>query len=319
MSKNILKETPDRFLLLPVEDKEAWGFYKEAIANFWTAEEVDLASDKFSELPSVDRNLLKMVLSFFAAADGIVGENLATNFIPQVQQAEIRAFYAFQMAIETVHAEVYGQLIETYIHDRAERDAMFRAITEVPAVRALGDWALKWTDPASRSFAERLGAFACVEGILFAAPFCVIFYYKTRGLLPGLCKSNEWIARDETQHMMFACFLYRERLLPEQRASVAEVHQIVTECVELQGAFIDDALCDMPGMNASMMKQYVQFVADVLRVNMGVQPIYRVGNPFSWMTMIGMPGKTNFFEGRVTEYKRSGNITISDDTLECDF
>ncbi len=317
---DIMRESPDRFLLLPVEDHQAWAFYKEAIANFWTAEEVDLANDRYDDLKPEDKKLLKMVLGFFAAADGIVGENIATNFIPQVQRGEIRAFYAFQLAVETVHAEVYGLLIETYIRCPTERAELFRAVQGVPAVKRLADWALRWTDPDAASFGARLVAFACVEGILFAAPFCVIFYYKTRGLLPGLCKSNEWIARDETQHMMFACFLYRDRLLPEQREPTNVVHEIVGECVSLQKSFIDEALCDMPGLNAAMMGQYVEFVADVLLHHMGVPIMYQAANPFSWMTMIGMPGKTNFFEGRVTEYRRAAACVVNDDSLlENDF
>jgi len=325
MSRNdILRENCDRFLLLPVEDHEAWKFYKDAIANFWTAEEVDLGADRFDLITGADRKLLKLVLGFFAAADGIVGENLATNLIPQVQQAEIRAFYAFQMAIETVHAEVYGLLIETYVNDPAERNEMFRAVNNIASVKKLGDWAMLWTDASKQTFAARLVAFACVEGILFAAPFAVIFYYKTRGVLPGLCKSNEWIARDETQHMMFACFLYRDRLLPEQKESTQVVHSIVSECVQLQKEFIRDALDDMPGLNATTLGQYVEFVADVLLVSMGVDKLFGSANPFSWMTMIGMPAKTNFFEGRVTEYKRAAGAgaEIDDNALrdaEVDF
>ena len=307
-----MHESSDRWLLLPVTDDRAWEFYKAAVANFWTVEEVDLANDRFDQLDENDRHSLKLVLAFFAAADGIVGENLALNFIPQVQRAEIRAFYTFQMAIETVHAEMYGKLIETYMPTAEERTETFQAINNIPAVKRLGDWAVRWTDADKASFGARLVAFACVEGIMFAGPFCVIFHFKTRGILPGLCKSNEWIARDETQHMEFACFLYRERLLPAQRIADAEVHAIVSECVEAQKAFVREAVRDMPGLSTATMLQYIEFVADVLLGLLGVPTLYGTSNPYSWMDMIGMPAKTNFFEGRVSEYQRGADKTICD-------
>jgi ribonucleotide reductase beta subunit family protein with ferritin-like domain len=312
-TSNILECTDDRLLLLPVKDHDAWKFYKDAIGAFWTAEEIDLAHDDFDAIGGADRQALKSVLAFFACADGIVGENLAVNLIPMVQSAECRAFYAFQAAIETVHQEVYGKIIETYIKDSEEQEQMFNAMRCDPAVSLLSDWALQWTDDASASFAERLVAFACVEGILFSGPFCIIFYYKTRGLLPGLCKSNEFIARDEAQHMMFACFLYKDRLLPEQKASVETVHRIITECVDLEKRFVERAIEGMPGLTAATMKRYIEFVADVLCVSLGVPRIYGVDNPFSWMTAIGMPAKTNFFEGRVSDYKRGVSPHVSDD------
>lgn len=312
MSTDILRETPDRLLLLPVRDEKAWSFYKDAIAAFWTAEEIDLAHDDFGSLHGNDRRALKAVLAFFAAADGIVGENLATNMIPQVQSAEARAFYAAQCMIETIHAEVYGQLILSYVPDPSERAEMFTAVQSNPAVKRLADWSLRWTDDRRATFGERLVAFACVEGILFSGPFCVIFYYKTRGLLPGLCKANEFIARDEAQHMMFACFLFKERLLEHQRPEDARVHEIVRECVELEKQFIEHAIAGMPGLTRETMDRYIEFVADVLCVSMGVARIYNTPNPYSWMTMIGIPGKTNFFEGRVSDYKRSRASEITD-------
>jgi len=313
--KDILKPTPDRLLLLPVQDHEAWAFYKDAVAAFWTAEEIDVAHDDFGAIGGADRRALKAVLAFFACADGIVGENLAVNLIPQVQSAECRAFYAFQAAIETVHQEVYGKLIEAYIRDPEEQRAMFAAVEEDPAVKLLTEWAMRWTDDEQASFAKRLVAFACVEGILFSGPFCIIFYYKTRGLLPGLCKSNEFIARDEAQHMMFACFLYKDRLLPEQKASPARVHQIVRECVDLEKSFARQAIEGMPGLTADTMSRYIEFVADVLCVSLGVDRIYKTDNPFSWMTVIGMPAKTNFFEGRVSDYKRGVSAQVKDTSV----
>lgn len=302
---DILAPTDDRLLLLPVKDSQAWTFYKEALANFWTAEEIDLAHDNIDELDARDRRALMYVLAFFAAADGIVGENLAANFIPQVQVAEMRAFYTFQLAIETVHAQVYGELIETLIKDPKEQSEVFKAITDNEAVQRLGEWSLRWTDPSEASFGERLVAFACVEGILFSGPFAVIFYFKTRGLLPGLCKSNEFIARDEAQHMRFACFLFKDRLLPHQQPSRARVHEIVQSCVDVEKDFVEFAIADMPGMNSRTMSQYIEFVADVLLTLMGVPKLFNATNPFSWMTMIGMEGRQNFFEGRVSEYQRA--------------
>lgn len=303
--QNILKENPQRLLLLPVQDDAAWAFYKEAVRNFWTAEEIDLSHDDIDTIQENDRVALKQVLAFFAVADGIVGENLASNFIPCVQVGEMRAFYSFQCAIETVHAEVYGKLIETLIRDRNEQHALFHAMEKNTAVQMLSEWALKWTDESHATFGERLVAFACVEGILFSGPFAIIFYFKTRGLLPGLCKSNEFIARDEAQHMRFACFLFKDRLLPSQRPSLARVREIVKSCVDAERVFVRQAILGMPGLSECAMCQYIEFVADVLLAHMGLRPLYGTPNPFSWMTMIGMPGRTNFFEGRVSEYKRS--------------
>ena len=310
MSQDILKDDDQRLLLLPVRDERAWGFYKEAVRNFWTAEEIDLSHDNLDDVQPNDRVALKRVLAFFAVADGIVGENLATNFIPLVQVGEMRAFYSFQCAIETVHAEVYGQLIETLIKDRSEQHALFHATKKNDAVQMLSQWALNWTDDKRATFGERLVAFACVEGILFSGPFAIIFYFKTRGLLPGLCKSNEFIARDEAQHMRFACFLFKDRLLPSQRPSTERVYEIVRSCVDAERVFVKAAVLGMPGLSEASMCEYIEFVADVLLTYMGLPRLYNTANPFSWMTMIGMPGRTNFFEGRVSEYKRSVGAAV---------
>ena len=316
---DILAETPDRFLLLPVRDERAWAFYQEAVACFWTAQELDLTHDRYGELQDGERTLLNNVLAFFAAADGIVGENLATNFIPQVQTAEMRAFYAFQAAIETVHAQVYGELIQTYVPDSGEQALLFDALQINPGVKALGDWALKWTDAGTATFGERLVAFACVEGILFSAPFCVIFWFKTLGLLPGLCKANEFIARDEAQHMRFACFLFKDRLLPHQRPSVQRVHDIVRQCVDVERRFIEGALPKgLQGLNAKSMQQYVEFTANVMLGMMGLPVLFNATNPYSWMQMLGLGGKTNFFEGRVSEYKRA-DVTGDIFQMDSDF
>lgn len=302
---DILQPRPERLLLKPVHDKEAWKFYKDAVANFWTAEEVDLTHDDFAALGADEKACLRAVLSFFATADGVVAENLAENFVEDVQVGELRAFYAFQAAIETVHQEVYGDIILTYIPDTQSRQRMFDAQLHDPTIRKLTDWCLRWTQSDTASFAQRLVAFACVEGILFSAPFCVIFYFKQLGVLPGLCKSNEFIARDEAQHMEFACFVYRDRLLPEQKIAEADVHSIVRECVALEEEFVRGALRRLPGMNADSMITYVHFVADVLLQRLGVAPLYNARNPFSWMTTIGVGAKQNFFENRVSEYKRA--------------
>jgi ribonucleotide reductase beta subunit family protein with ferritin-like domain len=304
-TSSILQCDDARLLLIPVRDEAAWRFYKEAVANFWTAEEIDLAHDDLETISPKERQALKQVLAFFAVADGIVGENLVTNFVPLVQVAEMRAFYTFQMAIETVHAEVYGRLIEALIKDPKERAEIFGALRGESAAGLLASWALRWTHAEKATFAERLVAFACVEGILFSGPFAVIFYFKTRGKLPGLCKSNEFIARDEAQHMRFACFLYRDRLLEAERLAEDRVHTIVRQCVDVAGAFVCEAIQDMAGLNSRSMTQYIEFVADVLLAHMGIAALYGATNPFSWMTMIGMPARTNFFEGRVSEYKRA--------------
>lgn len=302
---DILAPRPERLLLKPVIDKAAWKFYKDAVANFWTAEEVDLTHDDFETLGDAEKQCLRAVLSFFATADGVVAENLAENFVEDVQVGEMRAFYAFQAAIETVHQEVYGDIILSYIPDSAERRRMFDAQLHDPTIRKLTEWCLRWTQSEDASFAQRLVAFACVEGILFSAPFCVIFYFKQLGVLPGLCKSNEFIARDEAQHMEFACFVYRDRLLESQKTTVEDVHRIVRECVALEEEFVRGALQRLPGMNADSMITYVHFVADVLLQRLGVPTLYNARNPFSWMTTIGVGAKQNFFENRVSEYKRA--------------
>jgi ribonucleotide reductase beta subunit family protein with ferritin-like domain len=216
----------------------------------------------------------------------------------------MRAFYTFQLAIETVHAQVYGELIETLIKNPDEQEEVFQAIGSNNAVKRLGEWSMRWTDPEEASFGERLVAFACVEGILFSGPFAVIFYFKTKGLLPGLCKSNEFIARDEAQHMRFACFLFKDRLLEHQRPSRERVHEIVQSCVDVEKDFVKFAISDMPGLNSRSMSQYIEFVADVLLTLMGVPKLFNATNPFSWMNMIGLEGRQNFFEGRVSEYQR---------------
>ena len=295
----------DRFLLFPIRQQAVWRKYKQHMASFWTAEEIDLSSDQrdWASLSDGERHFVSRVLAFFASSDGIVAENLAQRFCREVQLPEARCFYGFQMAMENVHAETYGLLIETFIQDTDERRLLQHAITEVPCVKRKADWALRWIG-ASASFAERLVAFAAVEGIFFSGAFCAIFWLKKRGLMPGLTFSNELISRDEGLHCDFACLLYSqlERPLSQERLT-----QIITEAVEIERAFVTDALpVSLIGMNAAQMTQYIEFVADRLLRELGCPAHYNTPNPFDWMDLISVQGKTNFFERRVGEYQKAG-------------
>jgi len=280
--------------------------YKKAEASFWTAEEIDLHSD-FGDwndrLNDNERHFISHVLAFFAASDGIVNENLASRFMKEVQIPEARCFYGFQLAVENIHSETYSLLIDTYIRDSVERNRLFQAIETVPCVKKKADWALQWIN-SSTSFAERLIAFAAVEGIFFSGSFCAIFWLRKRGLMPGLTFSNELISRDEGLHCDFACLLYTKltRRLPQEI-----VHSIISRAVDCEKEFICDALpVNLIGMNAALMAQYIEFIADRLLYAMGYEKLYRTKNPFDWMEMISLPGKTNFFEKRVAEYQKAG-------------
>ena len=280
--------------------------YKKAEASFWTAEEIDLASDlnDWSKLNQNERHFISHVLAFFAASDGIVNENLAANFATEVQIPEARCFYGFQMAVENIHSETYSLLIDTYIRDAKDKQYLLNAIETVPCVQKKANWALQWCDSSNASFAERCVAFSAVEGIFFSGSFCAIFWLKKRGLMPGLCFSNELISRDEGLHCDFACLLYKMLVnpLPEER-----IVEIITNAVEIEKEFISDALpVELIGMNSSLMKQYIEFVADRLLVALGCSKHYYISNPFEWMDMISLQGKTNFFEKRVGEYAKSG-------------
>ena len=301
----ILTENKDRFVLFPITYDEIWAMYKKAEASFWTAEEIDLANDlqDWQTLSDDDRHFIKHVLAFFAASDGIVNENLVLNFMREVQIPEARCFYGFQVAIENIHAETYSLLIDTYIKDPQEKQYLFNALETVPCVQKKADWALHWIEE-SPSFAHRLIAFAAVEGIFFSGSFCAIFWLKKRGLMPGLTFSNELISRDEGLHCVFACLLYGmlQKKLPE-----SEVKAIIAEAVAAEQEFVSDALpVSLIGMNADLMKEYIEFVADRLLVALGVDKIYGTANPFDFMEMISLPGKTNFFEKRVAEYQKAG-------------
>ncbi|WP_161889521.1 ribonucleoside-diphosphate reductase small subunit [Pontibacter russatus] len=300
----ILKENPNRFVLFPIQNDAVWQMYKKAEASFWTAEEIDLGQDlkDWESLNDGERHFISHVLAFFAASDGIVNENLAINFMQEVQMPEARCFYGFQIMMENIHAETYSLLIDTYIKKQAEKDYLFNALETVPAVKKKGEWALRWIN--SENFTERLIAFAAVEGIFFSGSFCSIFWMKKRGLMPGLTFSNELISRDEGLHCDFACLLYSMLVnkLPEER-----VQEIIRDAVTIEQEFVTDALpVDLIGMNAKLMSQYIEFVADRLLVELGCKKIYNSANPFDFMEMISLQGKTNFFEKRVGEYQKAG-------------
>ncbi len=280
--------------------------YKKAQASFWTAEEIDLASDleDYKSLNKNERHFISHILAFFAASDGIVNENLAANFATEVQIPEARCFYGFQIAIENIHSETYSLLIDTYVRDSQEKNHLLNAIETVPCVQKKADWALQWCERDYASFAERCVAFAAVEGIFFSGSFCAIFWLKKRGLMPGLCFSNELISRDEGLHCDFACLLYRQIVnkLPEER-----IVEIITNAVDIEKEFISDALpVELIGMNSKLMCKYIEFCADRLLVALGCSKHYNASNPFEWMEMISLQGKTNFFEKRVGEYAKSG-------------
>lgn len=300
----ILQENPNRFVLFPIQHDEVWQMYKKAEASFWTAEEIDLSQDQkdWENLNDGERHFISHVLAFFAASDGIVNENLAINFMQEVQLPEARCFYGFQIMMENIHSETYSLLIDTYIKKQSEKDYLFNALETVPCVKRKGEWALKWIN--SEKFVERLIAFAAVEGIFFSGSFCSIFWLKKRGLMPGLTFSNELISRDEGLHCDFACLLYSmlNDKLPESR-----VHEIIRDAVEIEQEFVTDALpVDLIGMNAKLMSQYIEFVADRLLVSLGCSKIWNSTNPFDFMEMISLQGKTNFFEKRVGEYQKAG-------------
>jgi len=301
-----LKENPNRFVLFPIQDDDIWQMYKKAEASFWTAEEIDLASDlkDWGNLSKNERHFVSHVLAFFAASDGIVNENLAANFATEIQSPEARCFYGFQIAVENIHSETYSLLIDTYIRDHQEKNHLLNAIETVDCVQKKAKWALQWCDRNNASFAERCVAFAAVEGIFFSGSFCAIFWLKKRGLMPGLCFSNELISRDEGLHCDFACLLYNKL---QNQLPASRVTEIITNAVEIEKEFVQDALpVELIGMNSGLMCQYIEFCADRLLAALNVSRHYNASNPFEWMEMISLQGKTNFFEKRVGEYAKSG-------------
>jgi ribonucleoside-diphosphate reductase beta chain len=302
----ILKENKDRFVMFPIQHNDIWAFYKRSEASFWTAEEIDLGADLWdweNKLNDDERHFVKHVLAFFAASDGIVNENLAENFLRDVQYPEARSFYGFQLMMENIHSETYSLLIDGYIKDPVEKDGLFHAIDTLPCVKKKADWALNWIE--NGKFAEKLVAFAAVEGIFFSGSFCSIFWLKKRGLMPGLTFSNELISRDEGLHCDFACLLYTKHIM--NKLPKETVQKIITDAVDIEKEFVTDALpVKLIGMNAVMMAQYIEFVADRLLVELGNPKVYNVSNPFDFMDMINLQGKTNFFEKRVGEYQKAG-------------
>jgi len=302
----LLKENKDRFVLFPIEHDRIWEMYKQEVASFWTAEEIDFQQDlsDWRKLSDDEQHFIKHVLAFFAASDGIVLENLAVNFTKEVQIPEARCFYGFQIAMENIHAETYSLMIDTYVRDPEERDYLFNALENVPAVKKKGDWALKWLSKKRATFPERLVAFAAIEGIFFSGSFCAIFWLKKRGLMPGLTFSNELISRDEGLHCEFAALLHSMLRHPADQATI---NRIVCDAVEIEKEFITEALpVDLIGMNSKLMSDYIEYVADRLLVMLSCPKVYGTANPFPWMEMISLQGKTNFFEKRVGDYQKAG-------------
>jgi len=306
MKEKILQENPGRFVLFPIEYHDIWKLYKQQQACFWTAEEIDLKDDIYdweNKLNEDEQHFVKHVLAFFAASDGIVNENLAMNFVNEVQYTESKMFYGFQIMMENIHSETYSLLIDTYIKDKQEQNKLFNAIETIPAIKKKAEWAIKWIN--SNSFVERLIAFAAVEGIFFSGSFCSIFWLKKRGLMPGLTFSNELISRDEGMHCDFACHLYNQHI--QNKLSEKKVKEIICGALEVEKEFILEALpVRLIGMNSDLMSQYLEFVTDRLLVSLNCSKVYNVENPFDFMQNIALQGKTNFFEKRVAEYQKAG-------------
>jgi ribonucleotide reductase beta subunit family protein with ferritin-like domain len=321
----LLSESTSRFVMFPIKYPDIWEMYKKHVASFWTAEEIDLSDDlpHWNSLNDDEQHFIKTVLAFFAASDGIVLENLVENFAGDVQAPEARCFYGFQMAMENIHSETYSLLIDTYIRDPVEKNKLFKGMETIPCVAKKAQWALEWIS-SDNSFAERIVAFAAVEGIFFSGSFCSIFWLKKRGLMPGLTFSNELISRDEGLHTDFACLIYSHL---KHQLNDDVVHKIISHAVEIETEFVTDALpVGLIGMNADLMTQYIKFVADRLLYALGHPKLYNVTNPFEWMEMISLQGKTNFFERRVGEYQKAGVMEATRDrasnhefTLEADF
>lgn len=315
----ILQENKNRFVIFPIKHHDIWEFYKSMEASFWTAEEIDLSQDLNdwnNKLSEDERYFVKHILAFFAASDGIVNENLAENFVNEVQYAEAKFFYGFQIMMENIHSETYSLLIDTYVKDEAEKDELFNALEVFPAIKKKADWALKWIE--SDSFAERLIAFAAVEGIFFSGAFCSIYWLKKRGLMPGLTFSNELISRDEGVHCDFAVHLHNHHLVnkvPKER-----IRSIIVDALNIEREFITESLpVSLIGMNAVLMTQYLEFVADRLLVELGCDREYNTSNPFDFMDMISLQGKTNFFEKKVAEYQKAGVMNTDGDAQKISF
>lgn len=315
----ILTDNPGRFVIFPIQHHDIWEWYKKSEASFWTAEEIDLHQDMTdwtNKLNDDERYFIKHILAFFAASDGIVNENLAENFVNEVQYPEAKFFYGFQIMMENIHSETYSLLIDTYVKDEVEKDKLFNAIDNFPAIKKKADWALKWIE--SDSFAERLIAFAAVEGIFFSGAFCSIFWLKKRGLMPGLTFSNELISRDEGVHCDFAVHLHNHHL--KTKVSKERIREIIIDALNIEREFITESLpASLIGMNSKLMTQYLEFVTDRLLVELECEKEYNVTNPFDFMEMISLQGKTNFFEKRVSEYQKAGVTNKDKETNKISF
>ena len=324
LEEPLFEDNPNRFVMFPIQHHDMWSAYKKQMACFWTAEEIDFVQDRkdWATLNKNEQHFIKMVLAFFAASDGIVLENLASRFMSEVQAPEARAFYSFQQMMENVHSETYSLLIDTYITDPKEKKELFNALDTFPCVTIKAEWAIRWIGSDS-TFAERLVGFACVEGIFFSGSFCAIYWLKKRGKMPGLTFSNELISRDEGMHTQFACMLYKNHIV--NKLSQAKIEEIVRDAVRIEKEFICDALpVSLIGMNAKLMGQYIEFVADYLLNDLGHEKIYNVSNPFEFMNLISLRGKTNFFEKRVGEYQKAGVMSSLEGaeesfTMDADF
>jgi ribonucleoside-diphosphate reductase beta chain len=323
MSKNtepLLIENPDRYVMFPLTDMSIWDAYKKQMDCFWRAEEIDLSQDltDWKKLDDNERHFVKMILAFFAASDGIVLENLGMRFLSEVQLPEARAAYGFQLMMENIHSETYSLLIDTYVKEKDEKTKLFKALENFPCIKKKADWSVKWINDKRSNFATRLLAFVCVEGIFFSGSFCAIYWLKKRGLMPGLTFSNELISRDEGMHTDFAILLYSKLI---KKAKKSKVHELFKEAVSIEKEFICDALpCKLIGMNDKLMAQYIEFVADRLLVQLGYPKLFKVGNPFDFMEMISLDGKTNFFEKRVGDYSlSSGDHSEASFDINMDF
>jgi len=312
ITEPLLHEDENRYVMFPIVDNDIWKMYKKQVESFWRPEEVDLSRDlnDWARLNSDEKHFISMVLAFFAASDGIVMENLAMRFMNDVQLSEARAFYGFQIAMENIHSEQYSLLIDTYIQNNEEKQKLFRGIQNYDCITKKADWAKKWIHDKRSSFASRLVAFACVEGIFFSGSFCSIYWLKKRGLMPGLTLSNEFISRDEALHTEFAVLLYSKM---RKQLSKSRVLEIIQEAVEIEKEFITEALpCRLIGMNAHLMTQYIEFVADRLLVQLGYETVYQVNNPFDFMELISVENKVNFFERTNSEYSLANKVVSHD-------
>ena len=314
----LLDQSQNRYVLFPIQHDDIWNMYKKAESSFWTTEEIDLSKDHsdFSKLTPNEQHFIKYILAFFAASDGIVNENLVERFTQEIQILEAKFFYMFQGSIENIHSETYSLLIDTLIKNQEEKHSLFNAIEEIPSIRKKAEWAQTWINDKHSSFGHRVIAFAAVEGIFFSGAFCSIFWLKKRGLMPGLCFSNELISRDEGLHTEFAVLMYHKLV---NKPSHEDIIQIITNAVCIEKEFITESLsCELIGMNATLMMEYIEYVADRLLKMLHVEPVYNTQNPFDWMELISIQGKTNFFEKRVGEYSNKANPEIEDQSFSMD-